>query len=95
MVAAASASSKRIFLRLAIRPNCGMTVLFADDVPVHYGFMFLSPSTAGELDLSEARRGQVNGLCGAAVPGVLSLVTGLHTGDGAGCCCPPSRPTPS
>ena len=26
------------------------------------------------------RRGQANGLLGAAVPGVLSFVTGLHTG---------------
>lgn len=25
--------------------------------------------------------GQVNGLCGAAVPGSLLIVTGLHTGD--------------
>ena len=25
-------------------------------------------------------RGQANGLCGAAVPGLLFLITGLHTG---------------
>lgn len=31
-------------------------------------------------DLTEARGGQVNGLCGAAVPGLLFLTTGLHTG---------------
>ena len=29
----------------------------------------------------ETRRGQLNGLCGAGVPKVLSLVTGLHTGS--------------
>jgi hypothetical protein len=56
-----------------------VTVLFADDVPVHYGFIFLSCGD-DEPDLMQARAGQQNGLCGAAVPGVLSMVTGLHTG---------------
>lgn len=56
-----------------------MTVLFSDEVPVHYGFIFLS-SVDDLPGLMETRRGQWNGLCGAAVRGVLSLVTGLHTG---------------
>jgi hypothetical protein len=30
--------------------------------------------------LKECFRGQVNGLCGAALPGKLFLITGLHTG---------------
>jgi hypothetical protein len=30
---------------------------------------------------SDTRGGQVNGLCGAAVPGMLYLTTGLHTGN--------------
>ncbi len=56
-----------------------MAVLFEGEVPVQYGFMFLS-SVEEQPDLMETRSGQQNGLCGAAVPGVLSLVTGLHTG---------------
>ncbi|OJF11420.1 hypothetical protein [Couchioplanes caeruleus] len=55
-------------------------VLFDDEVPVHYGFIWVSASEEDLPDLMETRAGQRNGLCGAAVPGVLSLVTGLHTG---------------
>jgi hypothetical protein len=57
-----------------------VTVLFERDVPVHYGFVFLSTED-GWPELMETRRGQRNGLCGGGVPGVLSLVTGLHTGQ--------------
>ncbi len=54
-----------------------MMVLFDSDMPVHYGFVDL----AGEddwPDLTDARAGQRNGLCGATIPGVLSMITGLH-----------------
>lgn len=56
-----------------------MIVLFDADVPVHYGFMFL---TGGDEypDLGDTWAGQQNGLAGAATPGVLSMITGLHTG---------------
>ena len=56
-----------------------MTVLLDTDVHVHYGFLWL---TAAEDPLPEGdpRAGQENGLCGAAVPGALGMVTGLHTG---------------
>jgi hypothetical protein len=54
-------------------------VLFDGQIPVHYRFLFLQPS--GEwADLGRTRGGQVNGLCGAALPGVLAMTTGLHTG---------------
>lgn len=56
-----------------------MTVLFEGEIHVHYGFIFLSTDD-DQPDLMETRRGQRNGLCGAAVAGVLSLVTGTHTG---------------
>ncbi|OJF11456.1 hypothetical protein [Couchioplanes caeruleus] len=56
-----------------------MRVLFDAEMPVHYGFIWLS-SVEDLPDLMETRAGQRNGLCGAAVPGVLSMVTGLHTG---------------
>ncbi|MFG1608458.1 hypothetical protein [Actinoplanes sp. NPDC049265] len=61
-----------------------MIELFAGEVSVHYGFMSLSSDHDDADDppgLTEMRAGQQNGLCGAAVPGMLSLITGLHTGD--------------
>lgn len=42
--------------------------------------MFLLAHDVEQPELLAARGGQVNGLCGAAVPGVLSFITGLHTG---------------
>lgn len=50
---------------------------------VEVNFRYVNVHTAaGPLDfeVGEECRGQQNGLCGAAVPGLLSLVTGLHTG---------------
>ncbi|ROS23766.1 hypothetical protein [Cellulomonas sp. PhB150] len=59
-----------------------MRVLFDGPVRVHYGFLAFEPEEAPSSGfLLEARGGQANGLCGAAVPGCLSMVTGLHTGD--------------
>jgi hypothetical protein len=56
-----------------------VTVLLDTEVHVHYRFLWLTPAdepgTAGD-----ATAGQENGLCGAAVPGALMMVTGLHTG---------------
>jgi hypothetical protein len=54
-------------------------ILFEAEVPVHYGYLFLS-AVDEQPELMATRAGQRNGLCGAAVPGVLSMVTGLHTG---------------
>jgi hypothetical protein len=58
-----------------------MTVRTAvqEEVHVHYGQMYVE-STEDGLDLHDAFAGQSNGLCGAAVPGGLFLITGLHTG---------------
>lgn len=56
-----------------------VSVLFDGDVEVHYGFLALKPATAA-ADPAAGRAGQLNGLCGAAEPGCLSMVTGLHTG---------------
>jgi hypothetical protein len=57
-------------------------VLLDTPIHVHYGFLRLGnvdpePDTD---ELTDATRGQVNGLCGAVVPGVLRTHTGLHTG---------------
>ncbi|MCO8269030.1 hypothetical protein M1L60_00335 [Actinoplanes sp. TRM 88003] len=58
-----------------------MTDLFDADVPVHYGYINVLADEDDQADLMDTRAGQLNGLVGAAVPGQLSLVTGLHTGD--------------
>lgn len=50
------------------------------DLGVHYGFVNLTPADREVEDLVAARGGQANGLCGARYPGVLAMVTGLHTG---------------
>jgi hypothetical protein len=56
-------------------------VLLDTTIDVHYGFLDLR-SDALELhwEAGEETRGQLNGLCGAAVPGMLHLQTGLNTG---------------
>ncbi|MFJ5223925.1 hypothetical protein [Streptomyces sp. NPDC088400] len=52
------------------------------EVHVHYGQIYVeSDPDSGIPGLSEAFAGQSGGLCGAAVPGVLWLITGLHTGN--------------
>lgn len=59
-----------------------MRVIFDDLVDVEYGFLFLTTQLDDDtpVDIVDARGGQVNGLLGAACPGVLSLVTATHTG---------------
>jgi hypothetical protein len=57
-----------------------MTVLFDGSSAVHYGFVSLAPE-GDSPDVALARAGQKNGLCSAGTPGMLSMVTGLHTGD--------------
>jgi hypothetical protein len=53
--------------------------LMSGDAWVHYGQIYVE--SGEELpELSACFGGQQNGLCGAAEPGTLYLVTGLHTG---------------
>ncbi len=56
-------------------------VLFDGKVWVHYRFVYVHDSEGREWEIGDECRGQLNGLCGAADPGLLSLVTGLHTGE--------------
>ncbi|MET0789394.1 MAG: hypothetical protein ABWY33_09140 [Cellulomonas sp.] len=58
-----------------------MRVLFDGDVHVHYGYLAVEPDDGPAEILGRSRAGQRNGLCGAAVAGRLSMVTGLHTGS--------------
>ncbi|MEQ0557762.1 hypothetical protein ABJI51_01675 [Amycolatopsis sp. NEAU-NG30] len=60
-----------------------MRIAVDGDVHVSYSQLYVQ-STDGEPfdgDLSACFAGQRNGLCGAALPGHLFLVTGLHTGN--------------
>ncbi|MER5773743.1 hypothetical protein ABT144_05485 [Streptomyces sp. NPDC002039] len=52
------------------------------EVYVHYSQIYVESVPDSAIpSLSEAFAGQSGGLCGAAVPGVLWLITGLHTGN--------------
>lgn len=54
----------------------------AGEVHVSYGQIYVESDPDDTIpDLAEAFAGQDAGLCGAAVPGVLWLSTGLHTGN--------------
>lgn len=59
-----------------------MAKLFEGELHVHYSHFYVE-SRMGDYfhGLTETRGGQRNGLCGAAVPGLLFLTTGLHTGN--------------
>ena len=56
-------------------------VLVDTSIFVHYGFLTLTAAEGDSGDRADGYRGQVNGLCGAAQPGVLHMHTGLHTGN--------------
>ncbi|MEV6348010.1 hypothetical protein [Actinoplanes sp. NPDC051851] len=47
---------------------------------VHYGFFALETGDASTADPDRAFRGHLNGLCGSALPGLLQMRSGLHTG---------------
>lgn len=58
-----------------------MTQLFSGPLYVHYRQAYVvDEHSDGFPMLDEATSGQVNGLCGAAIPGSLFLTTGMHTG---------------
>ncbi|MGH8961961.1 MAG: hypothetical protein ACRDWT_12375, partial [Jatrophihabitantaceae bacterium] len=54
--------------------------MFDGELQVQYGFIHVQ-ALGHEIDFDHAIGGQVNGLCGAADPGALRLITGLHTGS--------------
>lgn len=58
----------------------GAVICFDGPVDVHHGFLFLVQM---DSDWGEdfGHDGQSNGLLGTALPGILSMVTGLHTGQ--------------
>jgi hypothetical protein len=69
--------------RLASQREASQVTLMDGEVWVHYAQVYVESLRADERvypDLAACFAGQSNGLCGAAVPGVLFLNTGLHTG---------------
>lgn len=58
-----------------------MRVLFDAEIGFHYGFAWFDTGVGTVADLSTVRGGQANGLLGAAEPGLLSMVVGMHSGQ--------------
>src|SRR5262249_50612724 len=54
-------------------------IVFDQEIDVHYGQFYVQSRPDFFVGLIESLGGQANGLCGAAVPGLLFLITGLHT----------------
>ncbi len=57
-----------------------MRTLLDGEVDVHYWQLYVESGDVGTPDLEGAFAAQANGICGAAVPYGLFLITGLHTG---------------
>lgn len=57
-----------------------MRTLYTGEPHVHYGQIYVESAVGVYPMPDECFAGQHNGLCGAAIPGTLFLVTGLHTG---------------
>jgi hypothetical protein len=57
-----------------------MRTLLDSEVHVHYWQIYVESGDMGVPDLEGAFVGQANGMCGAAVPYGLFLITGSHTG---------------
>ncbi|WP_106614172.1 hypothetical protein [Saccharothrix carnea] len=57
-----------------------MRTLMSGTARVDYGQLYVE-SGGDSFDMDECFGGQVNGLCGGAVPGTLFLMTGTHVGE--------------
>lgn len=58
-----------------------MELIFDGPLNVSHHSASLESDESGFMEWEGSLGGQVNGLCGAAVPGYLSLTTGLHSGS--------------
>lgn len=56
------------------------TEFYDDRLFLTFGQIYLISGSSLGPDFDGSRRGQANGICGAAEPGMLLLATGLHTG---------------
>jgi hypothetical protein len=59
----------------------GMRTVLSGEAWVHYAQIYVSSDYEGWPGLDESFGGQRNGLCGAATPGAMHMITGLHTGE--------------
>lgn len=57
-----------------------MTELFAGNIEVQYGQAYLELDGSFDGAMDTCFLGQMNGLCGAQMPAIMFLMTGLHTG---------------
>ena len=57
-----------------------MAELFSGNVEVQYGQAYIELDGCFDGVMEDCFRGQSNGICGAAAPANLFLITGLHTG---------------
>src|SRR5688500_15705103 len=60
-----------------------LTVLLDQPIRVTYSQVWVYPGEVlfdGDYDMGKVFEGQINGLCGAAQPGVRELITRTHTG---------------
>lgn len=57
-----------------------MTKLFEGNIEVQYGQAYIELDGSFDGAMDSCFRGQNNGLCGAQMPAILFLLTGLHTG---------------
>lgn len=57
-----------------------MTELFSGNVEVQYGQFYIELDGSFDGAMDRCFLGQNNGLCGAQMPTILFLMTGLHTG---------------
>jgi hypothetical protein len=58
-----------------------MELIFDGSLIVSHHSASLESDDSGFIGWEGCLQGQVNGICGAAVPGLLVLTTGLHTGS--------------
>lgn len=58
-----------------------MPILFSGTVLTEYSQIHVKSDSTEQVWLEVSFAGQSNGLCGAAWPGVLALITGSHTGE--------------
>jgi hypothetical protein len=56
-------------------------ILFDGEIHVHYHQFYVVSRDAWDGDVAACFEGQINGLCGASLPGLMFLTTGLHTGS--------------
>ncbi|GAA1728895.1 hypothetical protein [Aeromicrobium alkaliterrae] len=58
-----------------------MARILLTQIDVHYGFVRIGPKSSWDPSAPGTTAGQENGLIGAALPHVLAIITGIHSGQ--------------